>query len=167
MNCPNCGAENDADAHFCAECGTPLENQDIEATIAGQNLRDADNDATVFAGPDAIAVEDEKTVSVDQAMLANALANEAASASQPETSPPSAPPADSTGGAGAGGASPGDDAGDNNNRKMWIIVGVITLLILCCCCIFSIALGSILRSYPGIFENINDLSSLPAYLPLV
>ena len=28
MNCPTCGAENEADAHFCAECGAPLETQD-------------------------------------------------------------------------------------------------------------------------------------------
>ena len=73
MNCPTCGAENDADAHFCAECGTPLENQDIETTIAGQTFTVADNDMTIISTSDQLAVEQAKTVSVDHSQVADAL----------------------------------------------------------------------------------------------
>ena len=75
MNCPTCGAENDADARFCAECGTPLENPDIEATIIGQKLDipdDFDSDMTIMSSPARLA-EEAKTVAVDQDALADAF----------------------------------------------------------------------------------------------
>lgn len=32
-NCPNCGHENLADAHFCEECGQPLEAEAVEESV--------------------------------------------------------------------------------------------------------------------------------------
>ena len=75
MNCPTCGAQNDVDARFCAECGTPLENPDIEATIVGQKFDlpdDLDNDMTIMSTPSRLA-EEAKTVSVGQDELADAF----------------------------------------------------------------------------------------------
>jgi hypothetical protein len=76
MNCPTCGAPNDADARFCAECGTPLENPDNEATIIGQRFNiKAElglSDEDLFPGADDSASE-AKTVAVDQGQLAEAL----------------------------------------------------------------------------------------------
>jgi len=169
VNCPNCGAENDAEARFCAECGAPLENQDIEATVIGQNLRDiVDSDQTIMAGPAEIEAEEAATVAVDQAALAAAVAEERdSSAPEPETPPaspsgPSSIPAGTGSGGGDGGFGPG--SGDQN-RKMWIIIGVVVLvLLLCCCC--ALIIGALAGS--GDFEKIiKDLSSLSINLPLV
>ena len=33
MNCPNCGAANEPDARFCAECGAPLKGPAGEEDI--------------------------------------------------------------------------------------------------------------------------------------
>lgn len=167
MNCPNCGAANDADARFCAECGTPLENQDNEATIVGHSLKDIDDDAPVLASPDQIAAEDEKTVTVDQATLNNAQADQSPSPPQPEAAAPSPPPVTpASGGMDQGGTSVVGDTGGDSKRTMWIIVAIIVVVILCCCC-FSIGIGGAIGSDPGVIEDIIDeLSWLPLHLPL-
>ncbi len=176
MNCPNCGANNDADARFCAECGAPLENPDLEATIAGQFLLDDEGDAkTIPAGPDEIDAE-AKTVAVDQAQLSAAIAeDDGVSTSEPETAPPpvggvpvaDAGDSDSGGGVKSGGGSAGGvfAAGGNDDggrKRMMIIAGVVVILLLCCCCCALIA-G--IASSEDIQRELEDLVGQVTLLP--
>ena len=118
MNCPTCGAENEADARFCAECGTPLEGQ------ADQALAE-DDDRTIMSSVSEIS-EEAKTVAVTQedvADLATELETEQAEA-EPESPPP--PPVPPAGGNGSG------SEGLMSQRN--IIIAIAVLLVLCCCC---------------------------------
>jgi hypothetical protein len=182
MNCPTCGAANDADARFCAECGTPLENQDIEATMVGQVIEPADNDMTIMSTAKDLAAE-AKTMSVDEAEVANFLADtEAETPPAPSTPPPLTPPdppAAQVPESDFKGAllpdepveelvsdpsppppSAGTGGGGGNRKTIMIIVGAVLFfaLVLCCCC--SMAIGGALND-PDVQDILQDLSSLP------
>lgn len=151
MNCRNCGAENEPEARFCAECGAPLERE-IGST---QPLEDEDEDRTIFSATSQIA-EQAKTVSVTQEDVATARA-EAETASPAGSEPAPAGPS-------ATGA-PGSEGGGRewlNQRN--IIIAVVVLLVLCCCCFF-LSLGIYLAS-SGALENISGIMR-PIYLYLV
>ena len=189
MNCPTCGAENDADARFCAECGAPLENPDIEATIIGQKLDipdDFDSDMTIMSSPARLA-EEAKTMAVDQDALADAfdesgsalkdnpfeeaeasLTDSARAALMPsepekpaaaETPPPSPEPSASPPDSQGGSVSAGDGGG--SNRKILMTVGgiLLFLVILCCCCTFFM-FGSVLSDPDALEDIMRELGSL-------
>lgn len=176
MNCSNCGATNDADARFCAECGAPLENQDVEATMAGQEFFDADNDETILSTPDMLAAEEAKTLNVDQAVLADVQENDDAAPSEPEPTPPpavaSSTPTGITDDDGHERGGDGQDGGSNaaaangGNRRIFIIIGAVFLLVILCCCCCSIAVGT--QIDPNNIEDLlRDFALLPTYLPFV
>lgn len=171
MNCPTCGAPNDVDARFCAECGTPLDKQDIDATISGQIIEPFDNDATIMSRPeDLLALE--KTLAVGQAQIADVLKE-----ITPETPPvlaeekPSplprlpeavAPPDVPAATHDAKSTPPA--AGGRSKKTLWMIIGgiVVLLALLCCCC--SVAIGGVLGD-PSIQDSIMEglgALSLPA-----
>lgn len=168
MNCPTCGAENDADARFCAECGSSLENQAVEAAKAEQAFEEAaDPDMTIMSMPDDLASE-AKTVAVDQDQV-NAAVEEASTPSAAEvetgTLEPATPGVEGGGGSHQQTPLGGDESG--GNRRMWIIIGVVAVVILLCCCC-SLAVGGVLGSDPGTLEDIiEELSLVATYLPLV
>jgi hypothetical protein len=141
MNCPTCGAENEADARFCAECGSPLEGQ------ADQSLAE-DDDRTILSTVSEIS-EEAKTVAVTQedvANLAAELETEETEAESDSSVPPSSP---LTGGTGGGGE------GLLNQRN--IIIAIVVLLVLCCCCC---AIAVIVGVATGQFENITSGADL-------
>lgn len=121
MNCPNCGAENDPDARFCAECGTPLESE-VDDTAA------FNDDRTILSSASQIA-EEAKTVSVTQedvAALATELKDEATAPSEAEPEPPSSSP-----------AAPSEEGVNGNGGLLTqrnIIIAVVVLILLCCFC---------------------------------
>jgi len=181
MNCQTCGAKNDDDALFCAECGTPLENQDIEATIAGQVIDvnvDDDSDRTIMSTSEDLAAE-AKTGAVDYARIAAAMAEEETPAEiddpfDPASLGPPPVPMPSTGETPAPAEDlapaeipvaapavekPVDAEGESGGSKktMWIIIGVVLFVLALCCCCASVGIGSILAD-PDI---LNDLGSLP------
>ena len=126
MNCPNCGAENEAEARFCAECGTPLEGPANEVVAE-------DDDRTIMSSVKQIS-EEAKTVSVSQADLADLNADIAqAEDAEFETETPAPPSGESTGGSSQGG-------GVFTQRN--IIIAVVVLLILCCCCALLAGIGA-------------------------
>ncbi len=148
MNCQNCGAKNEAEASFCAECGAPLEGQ----VGVVQPLEDGD-DQTILSMPSQLADEEAKTVAVTQEEVAEA---EAAAPVEPEPDLPP-PPVSPAGGSGDGGG------GLFTQRN--IIIAVVVLLVLCCCCFgLSVAVGSSSEVFE---EIIRELSSLPSYLYFV
>lgn len=116
MNCPNCGADNETEARFCVECGTPLENQ----LDAASSLEEGD-DLTIISQVSAVA-EDAKTVSVTQDDVAAASAEPEVEAEPP---PPPSPPL----------SRGGSDGGQGwANQRNLIIIAIVVLIILCCCC---------------------------------
>lgn len=144
MNCPNCGAENEADARFCAECGTPLDTQpEVEPTPPEA----AGEDQTILSsGP--LVAEDAKTVSVTQDDVAAAAAESEAAVeiesppSPEESSPPGGTlPKGSAGSSGPGWAS----------QRNLIIIAVVVLVLLCCCCL---TLGLLGTAFSDVFEDI-------------
>jgi len=159
MNCPNCGAENEAGARFCVECGAPLETQ--------VNLPDRppemDDDRTIMSSFSRLAEEEAKTVAVTQEQLAAAEA-EAASAfergPEPEVVPPTPRPIGGSGGSAGGGGSFGSSGSGSPgwmNRRN-IIIAVVVLLVLCCCC--SLIIGGVAAS-SGAFNDIFNLDFAP------
>jgi hypothetical protein len=149
MNCPNCGAENDADARFCAECGTPLDQPDADETIAGR-VDLADSDMTMISTRPDLAAQ-EKTMRVDQEQLAAAAeAGTAASTSEPVPPPPGDVPRDVP--RESYPSEPGNLGGIQSNRNLWIVIGVILILMLCCCCasiFIGIAFAPEIEQYMG------------------
>jgi hypothetical protein len=129
MNCPNCGAKNEAEARFCAECGTPLESQ-VDEVVA------EDDDRTIMSSVKQIS-EEAKTVSVSQADLADLSADMAqAEDAEFETETPAPPSGGATGS--GGGSSQGGGLFTQRN----IIIAVVVLLILCCCCALLAGIGA-------------------------
>ena len=127
MNCPNCGAKNEAEARFCAECGTPLEGQ-VNEVVA------EDDDRTIMSSVKQIS-EEAKTVSVSQSDLADLSADMAqAEDAEFETETPAPPSDEATG----GGSSQGGGLFTQRN----IIITVVVLLILCCCCALLAGIGA-------------------------
>jgi len=179
MNCPTCGAENEADAHFCAECGTPLENQDIEATIAGQIFVEPDNDMTIMSTPEQLAAEQAKTVAVDHSQVSDMLSaaeDEEQDSTPPdiEVEPPAAPPstpidvplANDGGGDGPVAGETESDNKKGGSNKTLMIVGIVVLVLLLCCCCSSFGVGVMAAlEDPNMLEDF--ISFIPHYLPLV
>jgi hypothetical protein len=144
MNCPTCGAENEADARFCAECGSPLEGQ------ADQSLAE-DDDRTILSTVSEIS-EEAKTVAVTQEDVANLAAEleteEAEAEAESDSSvPPSSPLTGGTGGEGL-----------LNQRN--IIIAIVVLLVLCCCCCAIATIVGILfnEDIRNEFSFLHDLS---------
>ena len=171
MNCPTCGAENEADARFCAECGTSLESEAVAAAKASQAFEEPDGDATIMSMPGDLASE-ARTLAVDQAQVAAALENnnEEPPAPEAEAEPVSSivepAPVDTGGDFGGSSVGGSGDGNGQDNRRMWIIIGVVVALVLCCCCC-SIAIGGSIGSDPEILEDImGELGTLPSGLIL-
>ncbi len=148
MNCQSCGAKNEAEASFCAECGAPLESQ-----VGGAQPLEDDDDRTILSMPSQIA-EEAKTVAVTQEEVAEAEA-EAAAPVEPEPDLPPPPDSPASGSGGGGG-------GLFTQRN--IIIVVVVLIVLCCCCFaLSVGIGA-----SGVFDEIQrELGSLPCYLYFV
>ena len=150
MNCPTCGAENEADARFCAECGSPLEGR------ADQPLAE-DDDRTLLSTVSEIS-EEAKTVAVTQEDVANLAAEleaEKAEAESDSSVPPASPPAGGTGG------------GEGLLNQRNIIIAIVVLLVLCCCCCAIAAIVS-LASNPDIIDEFSFMRDLsPTLLPFV
>lgn len=180
MNCPNCGAKNDADARFCAECGTPLDDVVVETAKVEQVFDETSEDMTIMsasggaaAGAKTLAVDQAKVVAVAEDIDNAETVDDDDSASEPESSPPS-PSSPATADAGGGdqngdGMDPGGGDGDSggSNRTL-IIVGVIVLvfLLLCCCC--SVLIGVAIGSDPGAIEDlIEEIAMLSVYLSFI
>lgn len=172
MNCPTCGAENEADARFCAECGSPLEDQAAEAIKAERVFSQVDEDATIISSAGLLAEEEAKTLAVDQAQLSAALEDASAGAPsddapEPEPAPPAQPAAGgSSGNQGESSFSGGGESGGGKNRTM-IIVAIVAIVLLCCCCC-SLVVGGAIGSDPELLEGIIDeLSLVPTLLLFV
>lgn len=174
MNCPTCGAENEADARFCAECGSPLEDQAAEAIKAERVFSQVDEDATIISSAGLLAEEEAKTLAVDQAQLSAALEDASAGAPsddapepEPEAAPPAQPVAGGSGGNQGGSSfSGGGESGGGKNRTM-IIVAIVAIVLLCCCCC-SLVVGGAIGSDPELLEDIMDeLSLVPTLLLFV
>lgn len=184
MNCPACGAPNEADTQFCAQCGSPLENDEIEATIAGQKfLVDSEPvDPTVpepATAPEADSSSDltvaAETIMVDQIPppaglpesddqpdepLPSSTENEPVTPKSPETAEALAEPPPNETPAGANGA---------GDRKIRFIVGGVALflIIICCCCsVFVGAMFGILTSEAG-QEILRELGAISLNWPVV
>jgi hypothetical protein len=149
MNCPNCGAENEAGVRFCVECGTPLEDQ-TEA-----------DDRTILSTMSEVD-EEAKTVAVTQEDVAAAAAEveaEAEATSPPEPEVAASPPDSSPPIASAG------NGGGRSSRRNIIIIAVVVLILLCCCC-FTLGIVS-LASSGALEEIMYELSMLPISLLFV
>jgi len=179
MNCPNCGADNDAEARFCAECGTPLDNVVVETAKVEQVFNEADEEMTIISASGELAAE-AKTLTVDQAEVV-ATEEDADKVEEvdddgledvPEPSPPpSTPsPADSGGNDEDGGGMDlggGDDDGSGNNRTL-IIVGIVVLLVLLLCCCCSVLVGVAVGSDPNVIEDLmREITMQSVYSVLV
>lgn len=163
MNCPNCGAENEAGARFCVECGAPLETQ-VNLPNQPPEVDNMDDDRTIMSSFGRLA-EEAKTVAVTQEQLAAAEAEVASNferGPEPEVIPPTPLPIGGSGGSAGGGGSFGSSGGSPNwmNRRN-IIIAVVVLLVLCCCCC-ALAAGAGIGSDPNTFEDLmRELGSLP------
>jgi hypothetical protein len=159
MNCPNCGAENEAGARFCVECGAPLETQ-LDLPDRPPEADEEDSDRTILSSMSRIA-EEAKTMAVTQDQLAEAEAEAASSFDRPPEpeSIPMPPPAPSSG------SSSGGVQGLMTQRN--IIIAVIIILLLCCCCC-ALSVGAGIGSDPNGFEDLmRELSSLPLQLGVI
>ena len=152
MNCPTCGAENEGDARFCAECGAPLEGQ-VDQAVA------EDEDRTILSTVSEIS-EEAKTVAVTQEDVADLAAEMEAEEAEFEPEPSSPPPGPPAGGNG------GDGEGIMNQRN--IIIAVVVLLVLCCCCC-AIAVIAGVSSGEIDIDNLTLIRPdlLPTLLPFV
>ena len=128
MNCPTCGAENEADARFCAECGAPLESQ-TDTPVE-------DDDMTIMTTVSEVS-EEAKTVAVTQEDVAE-LAASMEQAEEAEFEPETSSPPPITGDVVSG------ETGSKNNTQRYILIGVLIFLVLCCCCcVFAIAVSAV------------------------
>ncbi len=160
MNCPNCGAENDPEARFCAECGTPLEGAAETGGVTIVETPDED-DRTILSSYSSLMAEQAKTVSVTQDDVAAAAAEAEAdrfAREEPDPMPSPPPPPSLT-------TPPGGAGGKNWMSQRNIIIAVVVLLLLCCCCIALIVVGSVLMG-EGEFD-FEEFNMLPAYLAFI
>lgn len=155
MNCPNCGAENEAGARFCVECGAPLETQ-LNLPDRPPEADDNDSDRTILSSMSRMA-EEAKTMAVTQDQLAAAEAEVNSSFNQPPEpeSIPMPPPAT------ASSSSSGGLQGLMTQRNIIIAVVIIVLLCSCCCVLGAIA------SIASNEDLMRDLSLLPLSLLVV
>lgn len=180
MNCPTCGAHNEADAQFCAECGTPLQSTEIDTPISGEIIdmpTEPDNDATILSGADDLAAQIRAATAESEA--AEAGTPEPVSEPEPpvETPPPLPPsqpetpavepPVQEFSGSAPLPAAPPSAKSGGSNKKLLIVGGVaLAFALLCCCC--ALLIGGVLGSDPNMVEDIlREISGLPLQLPLV
>lgn len=178
MNCPNCGAANEPDARFCAECGAPLKGPAGEEDIIIVEPPPEDADRTIFSSRAELEVEEATPVTETEETFVAEVEEfpeipdtppayeagygsqqepadyEAGYSREPEFEPgPPSPPESLTG----GGAGPGFWT-----QRNIIIVAVVVLLLLCCCCA-ALAIGGALGS--GLLDEMYYMEldrSLPA-----
>ena len=150
MICPKCGADNEAGARFCVECGAPL---DTSVDLPSPEIPDQD-DRTILSSLSRLA-EEAKTVSVTQDQLAEAEAAAASTPFRPEPPPPPPPMSASAGSS--------EGQGWMTRRNMIIMGVVIVALLLCCCC--SVIIGGIMAD-PEIMKEL-DLSVVPYILSFI
>jgi hypothetical protein len=170
MHCQNCGAENDPDARFCAECGAPLESQ---ISTQPMDLDEDDNDHTIVSVPapsleSAESAADTTTTTTTTTTVDDASDDDDSDdnvdddatevVTDPEPEPPTepepvvtTPPADTPTGA--------QSNGDGLFTKRNIIIAIIVLVVLCCCC-FALSVGAGIIS--GTFEDIQRELSINA-----
>ena len=149
QHCPTCGAENDDEAQFCAECGAPLAVEadpisvDDEPTILSTNISELieAQKTEIFDGSE----DHEETIQVSQAEIFGTTPAQAETTADPEI-----PTGETVGSAGASPPSPpagGDSNGGSSNGGMMsqrnIIIAVVALLLLCCC-LFALVGGALL-----------------------
>ena len=184
MNCPACGAPNEADAQFCAECGSLLENNEIEATIAGQKWPVDSESVGSAADEPAVASQSDvssdlpaetETETIDQAasppavpesddqpeeLLAVPVEDQPTIPESPEIVEPLAEPLPKE--------TPADVDGAGGRKGRFIMGGVVLLfIIICCCCsVFAGAIIGVLTSESG-QEILRDLSAISMGWPLV
>lgn len=182
MNCPNCGAANEPDARFCAECGAPLTSQIDEDVIIIDHPPQDDADRTILSSRRDLAAEE--TVIVDEAGEIIAEAEEVGEPEDVEEVPPTyepayiprepepvrevppayesvytppepepAPPPPPPSGPLTGDEGPGGGFWSQRN----IIIIVVILLVLLCCCCTALAIGSFIGS-GGMDEMMRNLS---------
>ena len=184
MNCPACGAPNETDAQFCAECGSPLENNETEATIAGQKWSiDPESADPGIDEPVTVSEADENTgdlpVVPESTVVGqfpspttppepddqpdepspSSIEDEAELPESPETAEPEAEVSPKE-------VSPGANGG--SSRKVGFIVGVVALLfiIICCCCsVFVGAMFGLLTSELG-QEILRELGAISVHWPV-
>lgn len=167
MNCPNCGAENEASARFCVECGAPLETQ-VNLPSQPPEMDDMDDDRTIMSSFGRLA-EEAKTVAVTQEQLAAAEA-EVSSAfergPEPEVIPPTPRPISGSGGSGGDGGSfgGGNSGGQNWMSRRNVIIAIVVLVVLCCCCSGLAGIGAALS---GELDGLLEISLVTACLPFV
>jgi hypothetical protein len=182
-NCPVCGAENEAEARFCAECGAPLGDDDNEATMVGR--------VKVFPGPEEEdesertilsnffrSTEEAETLTVDQAEIIAARAETPPKAPAPPSTGPEAdiPPVSApppferpvvevspplSSGRGEGSLPPAGTGGRKNNWPM--IIGIILVLLLLCCCCCSFVVGGTVASDPDTMDDL--MRELGVFVP--
>jgi hypothetical protein len=172
--CSNCGAENEAEAQFCAECGTPLDLADeaTPATDDDQTLLSANVDDLAESQKTEIFKQDDTqaTPETNEEDIIEGIASEASPSNpapvitidrpiQSETPPPpmtpTPPPPIPT------------EGGFNSfmSQRNLIIIGVIVLVLLCCCCCSPILISVLFSE--EIDDAIREMSYLANYLSLV
>lgn len=160
MNCPNCGAENEAGARFCVECGAPLETQ-VNLPSQPPEMDDRDDDRTIMSSFGRLA-EEAKTVAVTQEQLSAAEA-EVASAfergPEPEVIPPTPRPIGGSGGDGGSFGGGNGGGGQNWMSRRNIIIAIVVLVVLCCCCSGLVGISVALS---GEFDQYLETSLLTA-----
>jgi hypothetical protein len=185
MNCPACGALVEADAQFCVECGSPLEDSETEATIVGQTLPvDAESaeppvDKPVTVPEAANDVDDlpdvAETPVVDPSPLPVAPPESDTQPEEPprssgENEPELSEPSDTAKAAAEapGEGTPSGENGGSSRRTRLIVGGVVLLLImiLCCCSVLVGAMFGIMSSELG-QEILRELGTIPKVWPVV
>lgn len=180
MNCSNCGAKNDVEARFCAECGTPLDDVVVETAKVERVFEKTSEEATIISTTGKVT-GDVKTLTVDHAKVVASVDdtdnteevddNDASSGPEDTSPPPSVPALAGNGGDQNGNRMDlggGGDEGRGGSNRTWIIVGVIVLvvLVLCCCC--SVLIGGWIGSNPDAIDDlIREITMLPGYLPFI
>ena len=180
MNCPTCGAENSEDAQFCRECGSQLEEQELPPAVAVAS--EFDGDATLISTSLSAFIPDEPDPTTETVPPPAPFNEE----HTPPASRPVSPVVDTTPeptatdiqddsvAANASQRTPPADTAPvldankrGSSRQLIVLVGsLVGVLLLCCCC--SLLVGALLGSDPEVIEDIIDeLSTLPAYLPLI
>jgi hypothetical protein len=168
MNCTNCGAANEPDARFCAECGAPLKGPAGEDDIIIVEPPPEDADRTILSSRAELEVEEATPVNETEETFVAEVEEfprapevppayeagyssrpepadyEAGYGREPEFEPGPPPPPESLTGGGGG-------PGFWTQRNI-IIVAVVIILLLCCCCA-ALAIGGALGS--GILDELN------------